>query len=250
LSWRLASASVRGTAHARTGAACEDYHVARLIDTPTGALAVLALADGAGSAAAAQYGARVAVESAVASVAAGARRLGAEGLDAGTLVEALADARAGVFVAVDAFGGAPADYASTLLLVVALAERTLCAHVGDGGIVVDDGELRALSFPQQGEYANATRLLIDDDALDAARLIEWGTAHRIALFSDGLQALALDYATHSAFAPFFDPLFAHVETNGAAAADLCEQLEGWLGSAAVNERTDDDKTLILSVHAP
>ncbi len=51
------------------------------------------------------------------------------------------------------------------------------------------------------------------------------------------------------FAPFFEPLFAHVESSAGDGA-LEEEVRGWLGSAAVNQRTSDDKTLVIAVRAP
>jgi hypothetical protein len=228
---------------------CQDYHATCVVETQDGPVVILALADGAGSAAASLHGARTAVTSAMRSMCAAVRRDGRAALVLGTIGQAIADARAGVFQTVDEFGHLPSEYASTLLLAAASPERTVVAHVGDGAIVVEDDALRVLSYPEQGEYANATRFLIDDDALDAARLVEHGGARRIALLSDGLQALALEYDSRSAHAPFFEPIFAHVEATREPPEALALQLAAWLGSGAVNARTDDDKSLVIAVRA-
>jgi len=212
-----------------------------------GEVAILGLADGAGSAAASQHGAKTAVDAAIGSIAAALHREGAAALRIASLRDAVATARASVFQAVDDFGHLPLEYASTLLLLIASAECTLGAHIGDGAIVIEDDALRVLSFPEQGEYANATRFLVDDDALAATRFVLHGPARRLALLSDGLQGIALDYASRSAYEPFFAPIFARVEDAGETLEQLNVELAAWLDSDAVNARTHDDKSLVIAV---
>ena len=66
----------------------------------------------------------------------------------------------------------------------------------------------------------------------------------MALFTDGLQTLALDY-TRAAHSPFFAPMFAALSSE-TEPGGLLGPLSAFLESPAVNERTDDDKTLILA----
>ena len=69
----------------------------------------------------------------------------------------------------------------------------------------------------------------------------------VALFSDGLQRLALHYQTRTAHAGFFKPMLATLRAAPADALEsLSTQLAAYLSSPAVNERTDDDKTLVLA----
>ena len=71
---------------------------------------------------------------------------------------------------------------------------------------------------------------------------------KVATFTDGIQRLALNLVTNTPHEPFFAPFF-----NGMAKATVEQedQLQGllvkFLGSQAVNERTDDDKTLALAL---
>ena len=99
------------------------------------------------------------------------------------------------------------EYSSTLLVAVATPHATIVGQIGDGAIVVDDGLLRAATWPQQGEYANVTHFLVQDDAMDQLVTAEAGPAQRIAVFSDGLQNLALQYETKTPYEPFFTPFF-------------------------------------------
>ncbi|MNN95437.1 hypothetical protein D3C76_1303440 [compost metagenome] len=68
-----------------------------------------------------------------------------------------------------------------------------------------------------------------------------------ALFSDGLEAVALEQATQQPFARFFDPMLKPVDQMGGEGrlVELSGALARYLDSPALCERTDDDKTLIL-----
>ena len=69
----------------------------------------------------------------------------------------------------------------------------------------------------------------------------------MALLTDGLQGLALRFDTREAHGPFFEPMFARLRAEGEGEPEsLREELRAFLGSAPVNQRTDDDKTLVLA----
>ena len=141
--------------------------------------------------------------------------------------------------------------ATTLLLAVATAEGIAVMQVGDGAIVVGDadGSARALTFPLHGEYANTTVFLTGADALSTAQFGLHPAATHLALFSDGLQRIALDMTTGMPFAPFFLPLFRFIATEAEATAAQT-QLTSFLSSARVQERSDDDITLVLAARLP
>ena len=64
------------------------------------------------------------------------------------------------------------------------------------------------------------------------------------------QRLALNMASNTPHEPFFAPFFNTLATSTPEQRDALEtSLRTFLGSAAVNERTDDDKTLVLAVFA-
>jgi len=69
----------------------------------------------------------------------------------------------------------------------------------------------------------------------------------VALFTDGLQNLVLDYKENSPHSPFFDHMLTPLRSTGAGEQQgLSSALEDFLKSPRVNERTDDDKTLLLA----
>jgi hypothetical protein len=148
-------------------------------------------------------------------------------------------------------GEALRELASTLLLAVVGESAARFAQIGDGAIVILDGErYRPIFWPQSGEYANATNFLTDRSwerslafaALDCR-------VDEVALLSDGLQALCLNYAAKGAHGPFFLPMFRPLR-EAPSGASLLKALRQFLDSPQVNERTDDDKTLILATRVP
>ena len=70
----------------------------------------------------------------------------------------------------------------------------------------------------------------------------------MAVFSDGLERLVLNFAQKQPHAPFFDRMFGPVERSERVGddRDLKTALRRYLDTPSVNERTDDDKSLILA----
>jgi hypothetical protein len=70
----------------------------------------------------------------------------------------------------------------------------------------------------------------------------------VALFSDGLENLVLNKTSRTVHAPFFDSMFPSVRRSQAGGPDaaLGRDLEKYLSTPTVTDRTNDDKTLILA----
>jgi hypothetical protein len=143
------------------------------------------------------------------------------------------------------------DLATTLILVVATPQVTVAVQVGDGAVVVGDreGNLIALTAPPVGDYVNETDFLSSPDLLQVAQGRYWPVAPRsIAVFTDGLQRLALQFPQAIPHPAFFFPLFKFVSgAEGHLATD--EELEAFLQSPRVRGQADDDLTLLLA-HLP
>jgi serine/threonine protein phosphatase PrpC len=140
------------------------------------------------------------------------------------------------------------DFATTLLIAIITSEWIVAAQIGDGAIVAQCGEqtFEVLTHPNHGEYLNETSFVTDSDYLQYAqfRVIQHlPTVKGIALLTDGLENLALDFATKTAYPPFFLPLFRFVTR----AESTQEELETFLSSERVCRQTDDDKTILLAV---
>jgi hypothetical protein len=222
-----------------------------VVKTPDGPVLIAALADGAGSAERGDVGAALACalfSSEIAALLAGGGRV--DMVDRVFLTGLLERHLAHVGLHTRADQLSPRAFASTLLGAVVGDNTAVFFQIGDGAIVIggDSAAYDWVFWPQEGEYANLTHFATDPDAPEriTVRLVE-KRIEQVALFSDGLQRLALHYASQTAHAPFFRPLFAEVQAAPAGhAVQLSEALGRWLSSPAVANRTDDDTSLILA----
>ena len=73
----------------------------------------------------------------------------------------------------------------------------------------------------------------------------------LAVFTDGIERLVLDFADLTPHEPFFSSMIIPVERSekGGRLSGLSQSLHAFLDSDKVNDRTDDDKTLILAARA-
>jgi len=249
VTWRVVAASAAGTSHTATGTACQDSCSAHVETDPAKSpLLTIFVADGSGSATRGGTGAELAIEAATEFV--GQHYAQSEfALNDHWAVECIQAVRAKIYAAADQQGATARDYACTFLGVVASPIATLLMQIGDGGIVIDVGNGLAVPItPMAGEYANMTNFVTDENAIDVLAVTTFSArADKVAVFSDGLQRLALNMATNTAHGPFFTPFFTVLETATAAQEDqLQAELARFIQSSAVNERTDDDKTLALA----
>jgi hypothetical protein len=138
--------------------------------------------------------------------------------------------------------------ACTLLVAVLTESGSAFCQLGDGAIVVkNDGDYEHVFWPQSGEYVNTTNF-VTAGRFDKELVFEWRNSPtgQIALFTDGLQNVALDFANRRAHGPFFSPLFDAIGSRPNA-KDLEEPMQAFLESPQLAERTDDDITLILAM---
>lgn len=254
--WRVLRASVVGTSHAKTGAPCQDASDAARLPSSDGEVLGLACSDGAGSARLSHEGSSLACAAILGEV--------HDFLERHPLRAATRDIVEAWFVGVHAaiaarateLDAVPRDLACTLLLAVVGPDAAVFAQIGDGAIVVDasgGAEYAPVFWPQSGEYANMTYFATEPEALRhlSVALVHDRAVNEVAIFSDGLQGLALRFEERSAHAPFFRPMFAHLRRQPAGDAPALDAgIRAFLDSPPVNGRTDDDKTLVLATRHP
>lgn len=139
------------------------------------------------------------------------------------------------------------DLACTLLTAIVGEDGAAFSQIGDGAIVYRASELFQTAFwPQTGEYAGTTFFLTGTDLEKRLMFnVLKNRVDEVALLTDGLQPLALHYDSRTVHAPFFQPMFEAMRQT-AEVQSLDEPLNQFLTSKPVNDRTDDDKTLILA----
>ncbi len=252
--WRFASASVTGTSHCATGTPCQDYSSCKLmVDASGHRVLSVAVSDGAGSAEESATGAALACSAILEQV---ELFIGSGGevpeLDDAIVREWIAAVREAIADHASEAGRGMRDYACTLLFAIISETSAAFGQIGDGAIVVGDesGGWCWVFWPQRGEFANTTFFVTADDAVDHL-MFEASERRRVdelAIFSDGLEKLVLHYASRTVHAPFFNNIFRPMRRSKEAGADLAlsQELERYLGSKPINDRTDDDKTIVLA----
>jgi hypothetical protein len=246
LAWRVTAASVQGVSHQRSDQPCQDHFCWR--ESASGVLMV-AVADGAGSA---RYGRTAAGLAATTAVDFMETRMRAkEDRDAWweeSLRLALAAALGRLKIEAEGTGMPLVEYGTTLILVAASPALVAAVQVGDGATVIASrkGEIVCLTRPRPQEFLNETAFLASAGAVESAEVMfRRGLPRHMAVFSDGLQMLALKMPECYPHRPFFDPLWQFADGNPDPSAAEAE-LTGFLSSPRVTARTDDDLTLVLA----
>lgn len=251
LGWKIIGARSAGSSHLVNDEPCQDFYLVGTLLDATGIEVFYAfVSDGAGSAVMGKEGSRLACNAAIEYL---------ESVDYKSFEEK------NVYELVDYVNDAIAklaisekleirDFACTLLGVIV---TDLCAsyfQIGDGAIVVKENmtnsNYNVVFWPANGEYANMTYFVTDEN-LTANLMVKcvYQTPIALSIFTDGLQRLCLQYETLTVHEPFFKPMFAALAgcSLGEEIAQLNSKLISFLDSPKVNERTDDDKTLVLAI---
>jgi len=247
----IVGASKRGRSHAHGGGFREDHIGARIV----GPWHLLAVADGAGSAALSRLGSQLAVETAREALAASLSPYpSGEGLE--KIAAILADAARAAAEALDARASADSidrrALSTTLILTVVRRVEagifTAALGIGDGGAGIVDlatGTLATLTVPDGGEFAGQTRFLDTATCGEARVLTDIRTDFSgLLLMTDGITDPHLP--TDAAFADFdrwaalWREITGVVDVASPAAAD---QLLAWLDFWSHGNH--DDRTLLM-----
>lgn len=252
MEWCYAAASVVGLSHIRAGTRLQDANSCFVVSGADDRRVLFAVvSDGAGSAKFGGQGASIICRTLV-GLARSALRSAPELPDDETIWTWLDIARDRIQLAAKKRELTPRDFAATLVLVMASPETIVTAHVGDGAIVARDKEnalWSVLSEPHNGEYASTTYFVTDDPQPTLRIGRHPNQFNAIAAFSDGIENLVLDSVTGAASSAFFAPMAKPLDASSTIGKDskLSRSLADFLASDRLNERTDDDKTLIIAV---
>lgn len=252
LAWRTAYASTAGTSHARSGTPCQDAGRCDVLAVAGGEVLVACVADGAGSAAHSELGARLVVECFHAVFGDAARAAPAlEWLDRDFALGWLAMVQDRIRGLAADMACEASEFACTALGAVVGETGAGFVQIGDGAIVVGGAGAHAWVFwPQHGEYANSTFFVTMPDAAELLQFERRNAPAELALFSDGLERLILDMRTRTVHSPSLRPILGWLAATGPALDGLPSPVvAAFLHSEPVNRRTDDDKTLVLAVRA-
>lgn len=246
--WCYVFVSVQGTSHLGGSTPCQDASLIQQLNTGSEPVLVLLAADGAGSATHSDTGSKLVCSTVI--------QLISRWLESRTLAELNVEIvrewfrtriREVLEIQAEASDCEIRDFATTIVCAVVGISYSAFFQLGDGAIVISDPDkYRTVFWPQSGEYANTTYFVTDDGAPERLMFTSADAIDEIALFTDGLQMLALDYGSASVHQPFFTPMFSRLRLESPGESLLSAALEDFLNSPAVNSRTDDDKTLLLA----
>lgn len=250
MTWRFVFASVAGSSHNQSNSPCQDACFVKVDKSPAKeSILSIFVADGSGSARYGGEGARLAVETAKSFM---AEKIKQDEFspDLTWATDILKAVRSRLLFAVEVPQNKISDFACTFIGVISTRTTTMVMQIGDGGVVINPkGNLELAIRPMTGEYVNTTCFVTDDDAFSLLeKKIYTDPISKVAAFTDGIQSLALININNEVYEPFFSPFFNVIcEVVDEQVDQLFDLLSDFLASNAVNERTDDDKTLALAV---
>ncbi|MFF0062570.1 PP2C family serine/threonine-protein phosphatase [Streptomyces sp. NPDC005279] len=275
--WRVHGVSVRGYRHAQQGTPCQDAWAELRTGPPHARVTVLTVADGAGSRPRSQEGAQLAVRLATSVFGArlGSRENGPpDGEDLHALQReafqevldtfldntwALTAGPARVGGPGHGGRGGPADFATTLTVVVLGPGWLGYTSLGDGFVVLRAGkangepQFHLLPQPQPvGEYGNETTFLSSPDAALRVRIacVRDDDIDGVLLSTDGLAQAALSRAQGPvplANRSFAASVLRSLDRPGPDRRADARDLEALLLSDRLTALNADDKTLVRAV---
>lgn len=246
MAWGWVNTSVRGTSHVRTGLRCQDASICGALAGDT-VLSVI-VSDGAGSASYGGQGSALICR----TISQLARTHFAQASDLPSdddIWSWVDECRDRITLAATRRDTTARQFSATLVGAFITPTSVLIYHVGDGAVALRaDGQWIVPSWPESGEYASTTYFVTDEPSprLRITRLEI--VVDGVAAFTDGIERLALNFAEQRPHTPFFTGIIQPIDVLQQVGrnAALAAKLAVYLDSPAVNERTDDDKTLVLA----
>jgi hypothetical protein len=252
--WTWIGACSTGSSHIRAGTGCQDN--AGCVELIAGGQHTLlaVVSDGAGSSEFSSVGSRLVVDCFARCAISHLRACpSVKGITEELVRGWLDNVRDRIFRSAEQLATIPRELAATLIGAIVCSNRAVVCHVGDGACVLrrrENIDWEIPSWPAHGEYATSTYFITDDPEPNLHFNSLDGEFSELAIFSDGIERLALDFQTKTAFGHFFDPMFAPLaRLPPGRNRELSALLRKYLDSPRVVERTDDDKSLILARRA-
>ena len=254
--WRVAAATAAGASHVRNNVPNQDAVRHRLVELGDGQVVIVAVADGAGSAARSDEGSRIAADTAVVTIVDGINRQPAAAFGAGLAESLVRDAIKRAKIEVERYatthGVYPRELASTLIVALASDSLMMAAQVGDGTVIafnIGSGIAMTLCKAHSGEYANETTFITSCSQPHEIASVGHASGYdydSLALITDGLQNLALKMPEREAFLGFWNPIL-----NDLAQTEEPEAVPGrlhtFISGERVRSRTTDDVTVAIAV---
>ncbi len=253
MQWEIVGCSAIGTKHITGGTPCQDAVFYEMISDQ---IIIGAVSDGMGSAKRSDVGSKLAVKTALSQIKnmmcwehkpkndERARNI------FGSVLEKV---QAALKKEAENGGYSVEDLNCTLLAFVATPEWLAAMQVGDGLIVVrpKNQDYQLLFMPDKGEFANETTPVTSSHALEEMEVcVKSGSYEFICAATDGIENISLVKPENwRPFEGFFKPLEEQIMLSTKSLAHKKKEIEDFLNSEQINQKTDDDKTLLLCAYS-
>lgn len=253
MQWEIVSCSAIGTKHITGGTPCQDaVDYERISDR----IIIGAVSDGMGSARRSDVGSKLAVQTALSQIKNTQCWLNQPKNDEGArniFRTILGKVQTALKKEAENGGYSVEDLNCTLLAFVATPEWLAAMQVGDGLIVVrpKGQDYQLLFMPDKGEHPNETTPVTSSDALQEMQVcVKSGSYEFICAATDGIENISLVKPENwRPFEGFFKPLEEKIMLSTKSLAHKKKEIEDFLNSEQINQKTDDDKTLLLCAYS-
>ncbi|MBT2736224.1 PP2C family serine/threonine-protein phosphatase [Bacillus sp. ISL-7] len=253
--WKYTFASVIGTSHQKVNTPCQDSSKCQVIDDPNGEkILVAVVSDGAGSAKFSDQGSSLACSLFVEEVSQYLREgKKVKDLDKRFIENWIEYFQCKISTRAKEQEVSIREFACTIVAAIVGNDYAAFFQVGDGAIVCLETDHTEENYnwefwPDKGEFENTTYFITDPMVKKNINFdVLPRSVDEVSLFTDGIQHLTLHYQSQTVHNPFFKPMFNVLRKVDKDNLDnLNSSLEKFLNSERVNEKTDDDKTLLLA----
>lgn len=242
--WVAASALIQGTSHVKENKPCQDS-LFYIIDNDS---CCIALADGAGSCDYSEVGANISCQSICEIINREFDKIFA--MDISELkLKIIHRIRTRLGMKAKTLDTKKSELSSTLLFFAIKENKYIMGHIGDGLIaLLKDGNLRVLSFPENGEFINTTYFTTSKNYLTHLRIQrgEFSDIKAIFMMSDGA-ADCLYQRKEKRLAPALKTISEWIDTNDIN--DVNEALQHNM-QELFTKHTSDDCSLIILQNKP
>lgn len=248
--WKYLNVSVKGTSHKEDNIPCQDSSSCLIVKGSDCQYLIAVASDGAGSAVNAEVGSKFICQKFVNDIEKCLKdRLSVKDFTKDFFRKWIVSFQEELQEQAETENFLLRDYACTFLATIIGKDSACFAQIGDGAIVFkgDDSEYSFMFLPQQGAFVNQTYFSTDKNAIDKLEFVYLEKKiDEVAVFTDGIQDLVIDFKTLTVNEEFFSQWFewlCQIESID----DGKLGLKSYLNSPKINEKTDDDKTLLLAI---
>ena len=214
--WKIVRASTIGTSHIKSGSLCQDSCYADVIRAANDKeYLVVVASDGAGSAKEGGKGAELTCKTAISNIIESLEKEDADLFTEQNIVTWVESIRNVISEKAKTDDLMVRDFACTFLGAVIGGSQSLFFQIGDGAIVLSVNNVQGIVFwPEPGEYANMTYFVTDQDALSNLCVqISNVPFEEVAVFTDGIQRLALSFEQQCPYQPFLSQCLQYCVDN-------------------------------------